>query len=47
MRDFVAGSVRVLKAPEALAGMHGHNCTLIVVKPRNRKGYMPSPMLAS
>jgi hypothetical protein len=27
--------------------MHARrNCTLIVVKPRNRKGYMPSPMLA-
>jgi hypothetical protein len=44
MRNLVAGSVRELKAPEALAGMHGH--TLIVVKLRNRKGYMPSPMLA-
>jgi len=33
--------IRELKAPEALAGMHERNCTLIVVKPRNRKGFMP------
>ena len=29
-------TVRELKAPEALAGMHGRNCKLIVFKPEPR-----------
>jgi hypothetical protein len=37
--------IRELKAPEALAGMSGRNCKLIVVKPERRGGYMPSPMM--
>jgi len=31
-----------VKAPEALADMHGRNCTPIVVKASNRKGNIPS-----
>jgi len=37
--------IRELKAPEALAGMSGRNCKLIVVKPERRGGYMPSPVM--
>ena len=37
---------RELKAPEALAGMSGRNCKLIVVKPE-RRGYMPSQVMTS
>jgi|RhiMethySRZTD1v2_1073278.scaffolds.fasta_scaffold515235_2 hypothetical protein len=39
--------IRELKAPEALAGMSGRNCKLIVVKPERRGGYMPSQMMTS
>ncbi len=39
--------IRELKAPEALAGMSGRNCKLIVVKPEKRGGYMPSPVMTS
>jgi hypothetical protein len=39
--------IRELKAPEALAGMSGRNCKLIVVKPEKRGGYMPSQVMTS
>ena len=39
--------IRELKAPEALAGMSGRNCLLIVVKPERRGGYMPSSVMTS
>jgi len=39
--------IRELKAPEALAGMHGRNCKQIVVKPERRGGYMPSQVMIS
>ena len=37
----------MLNVPEALAGMSGRNCKLIVVKPERRGGYMPSQMMTS
>jgi hypothetical protein len=36
-----------LKAPEALSGMSGRNCKLIVVKPEKRGGYMPSQVMTN
>jgi hypothetical protein len=36
-----------LKAPQALAGMNGRNCKLIVVNPEKRGGYMPSQVMTS
>jgi len=36
-----------LKVPEALAGMSGRNCQLIVAKPERLGGYMPSSVMTS
>ena len=37
--------VRELKTEQALIGMHGRNCKVIVVKPQRRQGYVCDPML--
>jgi hypothetical protein len=39
--------IRELKAPEALAGMSGWNCKLIVIKSERRGGYMPWQVMTS
>jgi hypothetical protein len=37
----------IREAPEALAGMSGRNCKLIVAKPERLGGYMPSSVMTS
>jgi hypothetical protein len=37
--------IRELKTLQALTGMHGRNCKLIVVKPAKRGGYMASQLM--